>query len=94
MCGAEVRDNTQVPFVCAIVGSVVATIFVLLRLFVVFTPGGKKPDWDDALLVACLVSISYISLELTSNILQACALVPGFMSRPCKYAMSPESLWI
>lgn len=56
MCGAEVRDNTQVPYLCAIIASVVATVFVLLRLFVIFTPGGKNPGWDDAMLVVCLVS--------------------------------------
>jgi hypothetical protein len=61
-CSAEVRDNTQLPFVGAVVASVIAVIFVLLRLFVVFQPGGKNPDWDDALIVLSMVSIS-VNLE-------------------------------
>ena len=71
MCGAEVRDNTQVAYLCAIIASVFATIFVLLRLFVVFTPGGKNPGWDDAMIVVCL----------------GLALVPGALSgyRECLF---------
>ncbi|KAF2791700.1 hypothetical protein K505DRAFT_219712, partial [Melanomma pulvis-pyrius CBS 109.77] len=77
MCGAEVRDNTQVAYVCAIAGSVVAIVFVILRLFVVFTPGGKKLGWDDALIVVCL----------------ALALVPGFLSGYLRSAGLGKDMW-
>jgi hypothetical protein len=55
MCGVEMRDNSQIAYVCAIVGSTVTAMFVLLRLLVIFSPGGKQPGWEDALLVMCLV---------------------------------------
>ena len=56
MCGVEMRDNRQIAYVCAIAGSAVTSLFVLLRLLVIFSPGGKQPGWEDALLVMCLVS--------------------------------------
>ncbi|KAF2498993.1 hypothetical protein BU16DRAFT_559023 [Lophium mytilinum] len=77
MCGAEVRDNAGVPYVCAIVGSALAAVFVILRLFVIFTPGGKKPGWDDAMLLLCL----------------ALSLIPGFLSGFLRDAGLGKDMW-
>ncbi|KAF1943013.1 hypothetical protein EJ02DRAFT_502415 [Clathrospora elynae] len=77
MCGAEVRDNTDLPYYIAIVGSAVTTFFVFLRLFLVFMPGGKRPGWEDGLIVLCL----------------ALCLVPGGLSGPFKENGLGRDLW-
>lgn len=55
MCGVEVRDNRDLPFYIGVVGFAVTTIFMALRIFLIFTPGGKDPGWDDALVVLCWI---------------------------------------
>lgn len=54
-CGAEVRDKTAIPYYIAIVGTAVATAIVLVRLYLVFTPGGKAVGLDDLFIVVSLV---------------------------------------
>ncbi|KAF2729106.1 putative integral membrane protein [Polyplosphaeria fusca] len=61
-CGAPVRDNGAVPYFIGIFGTAFATAFVLARLYLVFTPGGKSPGMDDIFIVAALTKVKKAGL--------------------------------